>query len=170
VPVFQIGGDSTICTGEASALLEAPRGLGTYRWQNERGQVLGSANTLLVRELGKYFLTVTTTGGCFYRDSIVVTNCCQAQIEIPTAFTPHSTPANNLFRIRHENLQSIDIQIYNRWGNLVYRSNDPEQGWDGTFEGKPAQAGVYQVIILYTSCREGFPFSGKMAEVLYLLE
>lgn len=170
VPVFQIGGDSTICTGEASALLEAPRGLGTYRWQNERGQVLGSANTLLVRELGKYFLTVTTTVGCSYRDSIVVTNCCQAQIEIPTAFTPHSTPANNLFRIRHENLQSIDIQIYNRWGNLVYRSNDPEKGWDGTFEGKPAQAGVYQVIILYTSCREGFPFSGKMAEVLHLLE
>jgi gliding motility-associated-like protein len=169
-PTFQIGGDSTICTGEASALLEAPRGLGSYRWQNERGQTLGTANTLSVRELGKYFLTITTPAGCSYRDSVVVTNCCEAQIEIPTAFTPHSTPANNLFRIRHENLQSVDIQIYNRWGNLVYRSNDPEQGWDGTYEGKPAQAGVYQVIIQYTSCREGFTFSGKVAEVLHLLE
>ncbi|WP_448518991.1 T9SS type B sorting domain-containing protein [Rhodoflexus sp.] len=170
IPVFQIGGDSTICAGELAALLEAPRGLGTYRWQNERGQTIGSSPTLTVRELGKYFLTVTTAAGCSFRDSIVVTNCCQAVIEMPTAFTPHSTPANNLFRIRHDNLQSIDIQIYNRWGNLVYRSSDPEQGWDGTFEGKPAQAGVYQVIIQYTSCQNGFLFSGRMAGVLHLLE
>ncbi|MCS7019241.1 MAG: gliding motility-associated C-terminal domain-containing protein [Cytophagales bacterium] len=170
IPVFQISGDSTICAGEVSALLEAPRGLGIYRWQNQRGQPIGSSPTLLVRELGTYFLTVTNATGCSYRDSIVVTNCCEAQIEVPTAFTPHSTPANNLFRIRHENVQNIDIQIYNRWGNLVYRSNDPEQGWDGLFEGKPAQAGIYQVIIQYTGCRNGFPFTGKIAEVLHLLE
>lgn len=170
IPVFQIGGDSTICAGELFALLEAPGGLGAYRWQNERGQTLGSSPALAVRDLGKYYLTVTTAAGCTYRDSITVTDCCLPYVEIPTAFTPHSTPANNLFRIRHENLQTVDIQIYNRWGNLVYRSNDPEQGWDGTFDGKPAQAGIYQVIVQYTGCRNGFPFAGKTAEVLYLLE
>lgn len=170
IPVFQIGGDSVICAGEVSALLEAPRGLGSYHWQNQRGQHIGSSPVLSVRETGTYYLTVTNAAGCSYRDSIKVTDCCEAQIEIPTAFTPHATPANNLFRIGHKNLQSVDIQIYNRWGNLVYRSNDPEQGWDGTFEGKPAQAGVYQVIVLYTACRNGFSFAGKVAEVLHLLE
>ncbi|MCS6967256.1 MAG: gliding motility-associated C-terminal domain-containing protein [Cytophagales bacterium] len=170
LPIFQIKGDSTICPGESFALLEAPHGRGSYQWQNARGQIIGSSPTLMATQVGKYFLTITSPAGCSFRDSIQVTDCCPPLIELPTAFTPHSTPANNLFRIYHQNLQSVDIQIYNRWGNLVYRSHNPDQGWDGTFEGKPAQAGVYQVIVWYTACRNGVTFSGKVAGVLHLLE
>lgn len=69
----------------------------------------------------------------------------------PTAFTPNGDGKNDiLFPLGVRFISSISIQVWNRWGQLVYNSTDPTKGWDGYFEGTEAQTGVYAYLISYT--------------------
>lgn len=76
-------------------------------------------------------------------------------ITIPTAFSPNGVgiEINNTFSVVvNEKVSSIDFFIYDRWGELLYKSNNLYFSWDGTFNGKNCMSGIYayQVIILYT--------------------
>lgn len=70
----------------------------------------------------------------------------------PTAFTPNGDGNNDiLFPLGGLHATSVAIEIWNRWGQLVYSSNDPTKGWDGNYKGIPAQTGVYGYLIKYTN-------------------
>jgi gliding motility-associated-like protein len=58
---------------------------------------------------------------------------------------------NDLFRpvTLPEKVKSFKMYIYNRWGQLVYTTNDLGKGWDGTIGGTPAPLGVYTYIVSY---------------------
>ena len=62
---------------------------------------------------------------------------------IPGAFTPNGDGINDTFGIQGESIASFAIQVYNRWGQLVYQSQDATQSWDGSFKGTPAPQGTY---------------------------
>jgi len=63
---------------------------------------------------------------------------------IPTAFSPNGDGKNDLFRISFgPEIKTIDLKIYDRWGSLVYKSNNRNEGWDGSYKGKPAEMGTY---------------------------
>jgi len=64
---------------------------------------------------------------------------------IPNAFTPDGKgpPQNSRFNIVSKNVQSFHIQIFNKWGQMVFQSNDISNSWDGTFGDKICQTGVY---------------------------
>lgn len=62
---------------------------------------------------------------------------------IPDAFTPNGDGINDLFGVKGEGIQNFTLRIFNRWGEEVFRSNNPKQQWDGTFKGKPAEGGSY---------------------------
>lgn len=65
---------------------------------------------------------------------------------LPTAFSPNDDNHNERFKPRNNCLQTMDLRIYNRWGNLVYSSQDPnDSGWDGSVpgKGKDGNEGVY---------------------------
>lgn len=62
---------------------------------------------------------------------------------IPNAFTPNGDGLNDLFKVFSRNMQSFRLVIVNRWGEIVFSNNDPEQGWDGTWKGAQAPEGVY---------------------------
>ena len=71
--------------------------------------------------------------------------------ELPNIFTPNGDGVNDLFQplpFPEEFIDHIDIKIYNRWGNLVYQTDDPYINWDGTNmnTGKPVPDGVYYYI------------------------
>jgi gliding motility-associated-like protein len=70
-------------------------------------------------------------------------------IEIPTAFSPNYDGVNDIYRIlKTLNIQEIDFfKIFNRWGQVVFETNDIRQGWDGTVYGEPQDMGVYAYII-----------------------
>jgi gliding motility-associated-like protein len=69
--------------------------------------------------------------------------CGEENIFIPSAFTPNGDGKNDIWKIRTKVSTSFSIKIYNRWGELVFESNDIEQGWDGNFHGKKAESGSY---------------------------
>lgn len=69
-------------------------------------------------------------------------------IFVPTAFTPNGDGINDRFTIKHNDVCSIQeftIKIFDRWGRMVYETHtsNPDYAWDGTFEGKELQQGVY---------------------------
>ena len=46
-------------------------------------------------------------------------------------------------------LYEFELLIYNRWGQLIYKTNDQSEGWDGTVNGKPCQIDVYVYKIIF---------------------
>jgi gliding motility-associated-like protein len=67
---------------------------------------------------------------------------------IPTAFTPNGDGVNDTYYIPVSdtaNLRSFHIDIFDRWGQTVFTTNNSQQGWDGTYKGEPQPEGVYVV-------------------------
>lgn len=75
---------------------------------------------------------------------------CGSVFEIPNAFTPNNDGLNDRFEILGENFVLLYFRIYNRWGELIFESNDKSLGWDGTYKGEDAQGGVYTWVIQFT--------------------
>lgn len=77
-------------------------------------------------------------------DSVCVENC--VEYKLPNVFTPDGDDINDLFRaIQSDFIESIEFQIYNRWGNLLFETNNTEIMWNGTNQdtGQPVPDGVY---------------------------
>jgi gliding motility-associated-like protein len=78
---------------------------------------------------------------------------------IPNAFTPNDDGLNDVFNVTAisifnltgASMTDFELKIYNRWGSLIFQSNDINKGWDGTFNGKPVPVGVY----MYTVAASG---------------
>jgi gliding motility-associated-like protein len=91
----------------------------------------------------KYVTIATTESGCTTKDSINIIVDPNSIINMPNAFTPGSEP-NSTLKINYRGTIILsDFSIYNRYGQLIYRSIDPNKGWDGTFNGQPQPMGVY---------------------------
>ncbi|MDZ4840132.1 MAG: gliding motility-associated C-terminal domain-containing protein [Bacteroidota bacterium] len=65
------------------------------------------------------------------------------RVFIPSAFTPNKDGLNDFFQIRGEGIKSIELTITNRWGEIVYQSNNINEGWDGKYQGLTVQNDVY---------------------------
>lgn len=73
---------------------------------------------------------------------------CQPGILVPTAFSPNGDNNNDLFRlIAGNDIRTFTVTIYDRWGNKMFKTSESGHGWDGTFNGKPVNAGVYAYML-----------------------
>lgn len=71
-----------------------------------------------------------------------------SRLEVPNAFSPFvSEGINDVFRVVHSSIVSFEGAIFNEWGICLFRWSDPNEGWDGTFRGKPVPNGVYYYVI-----------------------
>ncbi len=64
-------------------------------------------------------------------------------IYIPNAFTPNGDGANDFFAVYGKSLKTVRMQIFDRWGELLFESYNQDNGWDGTYKGENLQPGVY---------------------------
>jgi gliding motility-associated-like protein len=55
---------------------------------------------------------------------------------VPSAFTPNGDGMNDEFKVVTRGVGLFSLQIFNRWGELVFESEDPNKGWDGTYHGE----------------------------------
>ena len=62
---------------------------------------------------------------------------------IPNAFTPNNDGKNDTFKPYGSSIKSIEMRVFNQWGELVYQTTDVNKGWDGIFKGKAQPVGVY---------------------------
>jgi gliding motility-associated-like protein len=135
-----LGGNVTGCTGD-SVLLDASIPKGRYAWST------GSTDpAITIRTPGTYRVRVEDECGYIGEDEIDVTfaeQCCL--ITAPNVFTPNGDNINDLFQVSAgTNIGRYRLQIYNRWGKLMYESNDFTRLWDGHApNGQEAATGVY---------------------------
>lgn len=91
--------------------------------------------------------------GCRGEDTIKVTVDYKSPISVPSAFTPNGDGKNDKFRLMGVTFQTLtEFRVYNRWGQEVFSTQDINDGWDGTHNGKILDMGVYSYII-----RVGYP-------------
>ncbi len=86
---------------------------------------------------------VTSDFGCIDSITLIVAVETDFYLYIPTAFSPNNDGINDCFSIKGVGFEGIDFQIFNRWGNVVYSSENDADCWDGTYKGKPLPLGAY---------------------------
>lgn len=79
-----------------------------------------------------------------YSNEVIVTGTLE--LKAPEAFTPNGDGLNDTFFVRGNLLETYKLQVFNRWGDLIFISELQEQGWDGTVNGDEAPAGTYSFL------------------------
>jgi len=67
----------------------------------------------------------------------------QARVYFPTAFTPNGDGLNDIFVYKASLLAEVSFQIFNRWGEIVFSTEEIGSGWDGNYLGQAAPEGTY---------------------------
>lgn len=135
-PTLELGNAITIC---GATEISAPSGYDSYTWSN--GFTTPQFTTT---EAGTYTLSVTDENGCSDSDELIVINGCGDHLDFPTAFSPNGDSFNDYFEaIYSGDIKNYHIEIFNRWGELVFETNKLEKGWDGKYENEVQPMGVF---------------------------
>ena len=96
-----------------------------------------------------YGVTVTSDSGCVAFDSVRIIVTPRYEIFIPNGFTPNGDGANDYFSVygNKGSWKQFQVTIFNRLGEKVYESTDPNFQWDGTFKGKPLNPAVFVYLV-----------------------
>jgi gliding motility-associated-like protein len=109
---------------------------------------------------GNYTITLTVTNqwGCRDISRRLLDVKLPEDLYIPNAFTPNGDASNNNFFVVTKNITQLHIDIFDRWGERIYSSDNPEFQWDGSYQGRPVQQGVY-IYLLRATGIEGTNFA-----------
>jgi gliding motility-associated-like protein len=162
-PVRFLSNDTAICSFE-TILLQPNKSYNNYLWST------GSISTsITAKDPGLYWLQVKDGYGCIGRDSINIllkSNCIYG-VYVPSAFTPNGDGKNDLFKpLIYGNVLQYVFKVYNRWGEIVFQSNTPGQGWDGRFKGLKQEAFNFVWTLMYQL--DGEPVHHQQGTVLLM--
>jgi gliding motility-associated-like protein len=148
-PYVFAGRDTVILANQAFQLHPADPGnygFTNYSWSPAFG--LNNPNTrepvvMLDKDM-TYMLTGKTAAGCTATDEITIKVVKTADIYVPTGFTPNNDRLNDILKAIPIGIREFkNFSIYNRWGQLIFQTNDPTRGWNGMVNGIVQQTGVF---------------------------
>jgi gliding motility-associated-like protein len=131
--------DTTICQyGDLVLATRVP--FDSYTWSD-----LSAAATFTVKQPGTYWVEVTDKNGCTASDTVsIAQKYCLVGLFVPNAFTPDGNGSNDRFRpLVYGQVELLDFAVFDRFGQRVFETQTPLQGWDGRIAGSPAPAGAY---------------------------
>lgn len=161
-PAGFLPSDTVMCTNDPLKLT-ATAGYRNYLWSNN-----SSGESITVTQPGLYWLEVTDNNNCVGRDTIDVgQKDCLTGFYIPNAFTPNNDGKNDNFKpILLGNINQYQFTIFNRWGQSIFQSTTPAQGWDGTLKGDMQPSGTFVWICTYQLA--GSPVVTKKGTVILI--
>lgn len=131
--------------------------------------ISSGSNNYFVIDTGyhKVSLWVTNLEGCADSSSVLIYLEPVLLVTAPNAFTPNHDNLNNTFKPHILNMrrQGYYLRIYNRWGQMVFETTNPDESWDGTFKGEPCNPGAYIWMVEYQDYN-GKPESRKGSVML----
>ena len=106
-------------------------------------------------DAGNYYvryMVANAEGSCEYYSDTYTINVSESELmdqsQIPNVFTPGSSEgANDVWKVKSKSLTEFHCWIFNRWGTLVYEFTDPNGGWDGKWNGRYVDTGVYYYVL-----------------------
>jgi gliding motility-associated-like protein len=140
------GNDTTVVLNQPFTL--QGNGNGTFSWQP--GGLLTNSNSAAPAYIPtndqQFILTVRTPEGCTQTDTVFIRALEGPTVYVPSAFTPNGDGRNDVLRPVYAGIKELrQFSVYNRWGNLVFRTSDKTKGWEGR-EGGGTYVWILEVI------------------------
>ena len=147
-PMPELGKDTFVCRFDDPVVLY-PGDFRDYIWQD------GSTySNLIVDREGDYSVEVVDEYGCSNSDSIFIRERCPTKVFTANIFSPNRDGINDDFCVQGTDIETMELNIFDRWGNLVFKSSSPDECWDGTFLGRDVVSGVYSWVMRFTGFNE----------------
>lgn len=134
-----------IATGSSSG--------GSYIWTPSESVECPTCPTTITSPLNStsYIVTFTDNNGCV--DQAAINIYFDPIVYVPNTFTPDNDEHNNFFKVEASNITDFELLIFNRWGELIFVMNNPNDYWDGTYNGEICKDGTYVWKMTYKSVR-----------------
>lgn len=84
-----------------------------------------------------------------YTTTVTIDDPCTPpvpEVYIPNAFSPNGDNQNDILFVRGSLITEMQFQIFNRWGECVFESNDIADGWNGTWRGRDCESAVFTYV------------------------
>ncbi|MCK4677802.1 MAG: gliding motility-associated C-terminal domain-containing protein [Bacteroidales bacterium] len=146
LPEPDLGADTIYLYPGASFTLDAGPGYDYYFWNFND---YSSGQTFIASDTGLYYVMVVDTNCCYNMDSVLI---LPSVVYLPNAFTPNGDGINDKFIAIGPTggILNYNMFIFNRWGQLVFESDDIQNQWDGMINNEPAPPGVYVYKMTYS--------------------
>jgi len=145
-PVSAFAGNDTIASTGVPQQLQASGGV-SYLWSPPTGlnnRLIPNPVATLFTDSMQYVVEVKDNAGCVGFDTVVIRVYDGITYYVPNAFTPNGDGRNDLFKPVGVGILTTEVfRIFNRYGEIVFETNQWNKGWDGTFKGKPQGTGNY---------------------------
>ncbi|MBK9107954.1 MAG: gliding motility-associated C-terminal domain-containing protein [Saprospiraceae bacterium] len=164
-PLLAFADPDTIYLGQSSQLSTTP-GYMDYEWIIPYNldcikcpdPVASPENSTL------YTVKAKNDDGCEGQTDVSVfvkrPKCNEEDVYFPNVFSPNDDQENDILRIRSNFLESVELYVYNRWGEKVFETKDINQWWDGTYKGVKLAPDVYGYYFIAT-CVDGNTYAKK---------
>ena len=151
VPILQVfaGRDTTVVINQnlqLNALDINSIGFVSYTWSPTYGlNRLDIKNPISILDKDfSYEVIATTADGCIAKDSINIKIIFKSEIYVPTAFTPNSDGINDILKPNLVGIKALKyFTVYNRYGEIVFKTTTENKGWDGLIKGIAQNSGSY---------------------------
>jgi gliding motility-associated-like protein len=117
---------------------------------------------------GDYSVRIVDRTGCEISVPFTVTER-YPKIFIPNAFSPNNDGINDEFKPVTDCNLNYSLQIFNKWGAIIYSSENIFEGWDGTFQGEDVQPGQYSYVIFYSGALNNITFEETQRGTIKLI-
>jgi gliding motility-associated-like protein len=142
-PTIKASNDTTVCATKGAILSAVSSHPQSLLWSNGQNN-----NAIQIFKPDIYSVSATANGCTVFDTVIVVWGDCD--FFIPNAFSPNGDGANENFGVlNNASLQNFSFKIFNRYGQVIYATENSGNKWDGTYKGKKMPTGNYTYQIIY---------------------
>lgn len=140
-PPVTVTVDSTICDDKTITVNAQNTGF-SYLWST------GTTNAITTLDTGKHFVILSNS--CFTDTSYftITGKDCNPLYYIPTAFSPNGDGLNDVFSVYGDNIANIEMTIYNRWGEVLFKDKGANPTWKGGYKNAICPSNQYLYIIV----------------------
>jgi gliding motility-associated-like protein len=149
LPESRLGNDTVVCfEDEPNGLSLNPGRVGnSYLWST-----METTQLIDINAPGTYVVDITNQVGCTLRDWVKVQEDCPSHVWLSNSFTPDGDGLNETWIIKGRSIETVEVLVYNRWGELIWEGHALGDFWDGTHMryANEVQQDVYVYHLKYT--------------------
>ena len=124
--------------------LQLSQNYSLYQWFDSNNDSISTNSILSVYQAGEYYVYVEDQNGCSdFSNNVIVNEVPRTEIYVPNSFTPNADWHNEVFVVYGKNIKTYSMKIFDRWGDLLFESDDIQKHWDGYFNGRKVEENRY---------------------------
>ncbi|TAE40940.1 MAG: PKD domain-containing protein [Runella slithyformis] len=117
---------------------------------------------IVVNRIGTYRVRISNPEGCEVLDTARVFVRCEPRVFVPDAFSPNGDGTNEVLTIFGDHFTDFEMRIFNRWGEIIFYTNDINQKWDGSYRGSSYPPMTYPYTVSFKA--KFFPERGLISQ------